>query len=48
MVGSGAETVGWRQSTVRFSKILIKAKGPYGKWTRKSLAYRESKNVSSL
>ena len=27
----------------RSSKIAIQAKGPDGKWTRKPLAYRESK-----
>ena len=32
---------------IRFNKIAIQGKGPDGKWTRKSLAYRES-NIFNL
>ena len=30
------------------TRFAIQAKGPYGKWTRKPLAYRESNNVHLL
>ena len=29
----------------KLTRFAIQAKGPDGKWTRKSLAYRESNNV---
>ena len=32
-------------SCADLTRFAIQAKGPYGKWTRKPLAYRESKNV---
>ena len=33
--------------TTEFNKIAVQGKGPYGKWTRKPLAYRES-NIFNL
>ena len=34
-----------RQAALDLTRFAIQAKGPDGKWTRKSLAYRESNNV---